>query len=418
MEKQELSVNCAVCDARKVTEETLSSYASVSINTGVLLSNARSRLLLGRYSVNVNSATVIDWEQEEAPAFSTHNGSYEIKAGTLPARPTILIVNGKLSISPDASSSLSSYLKIVVNGTIYCPESLSSSLGNVEINGKLIAYPDKAILTKSVFLPNRYFHRTAKEGSLYYTPKLLVLLDPQLDLAALAAKQVHFSCQKVVLHDKDLETVLELLENPDTADLAILPDNGTYVEDDAVLNDAFLQKYGPSFYINGNLSLNQASTPLISRLKNPHIDGTVLLSADQEAAFLATDPVYKELKVLRGQILTDRISVTIDRNLLSLSPDGISCTDCVSVKLDPSITPEEIHSLLHFSDCVDINCTEEQKSAVISVAEDYVSIGPSLASKAENLAGSILGNIFGKNDEMPETNAPAPCIINTTTYVL
>ena len=47
-----------------------------------------------------------------------------------------------------------------------------------------------------------------------------------------------------------------------------------------------------------------------------------------------------------------------------------------------------------------------------------VSIGPSLASKAENLAGSILGNIFGKNDEMPETNAPAPCIINTTTYVL
>lgn len=89
MEKQELSVNCAVCDARKVTEETLSSYASVSINTGVLLSNARSRLLLGRYSVNVNSATVIDWEQEEAPAFSTYNGSYEIKAGTLPARPTI-----------------------------------------------------------------------------------------------------------------------------------------------------------------------------------------------------------------------------------------------------------------------------------------------------------------------------------------
>ena len=129
MEKQELSVNCAICDARKVTEETLSSYASVSINTGVLLSNARSRLLLGRYSVNVNSATVIDWEQEEAPAFSTYNGSYEIKAGTLPARPTILIVNGKLSISPDAASSLSSYLKIVVNGTIYCPESLSSSLG-------------------------------------------------------------------------------------------------------------------------------------------------------------------------------------------------------------------------------------------------------------------------------------------------
>ena len=51
MEKQELIVNCAVCDARNVTEETLCILsASVSINTGVLLSNARSRLLLGRYS--------------------------------------------------------------------------------------------------------------------------------------------------------------------------------------------------------------------------------------------------------------------------------------------------------------------------------------------------------------------------------
>ena len=418
MEKQELIVNCAVCDARKVTEETLSSYASVSINTGVLLSNGRSRLLLGRYSVNINSATVIDWDQEEAPVFSTHNGSYEIKAGSLPGKPMILIVNGKLTIGPDAAPALASYLKIVVNGTIYCPESLSSSLENVEINGKLIAYPDHAVLTKSVFLPNRYFHRTAREGALYFTPKLLVLLDPQLELPALVEKRVHFSCQKVLLHDKDLETVLELLENQDTADLTILPDNAAYVADDAILNEAFLQKYGSSFYINGNLSLNQASTPLISRLKNPHIDGTVLLSAEQEEAFLATDPVYKELKVLRGQILTDRLSVTIDRNLLFLSPDGISCTDCVSVILDPSITPEEIHSLLHFSDCVNIRCTEEQKSAVISVAEDYVSIGSSLASKAGDLAGSILGSVFGKKEKASEKEGPAPCVINTTTYVL
>ena len=45
--------------------------------------------------------------------------------------------------------------------------------------------------------------------------------------------------------------VLELLENPDTADLAILPDNGTYImEDDAVLNDAFLQEIRPQLFIS------------------------------------------------------------------------------------------------------------------------------------------------------------------------
>lgn len=90
MEKQELSVNCAVCDARKVTEETLSSYASVSINTGVLLSNARSRLLLGRYSVNVNSATVIDWEQEEAPAFPLITVPMRLKQVLCPPDPRSL----------------------------------------------------------------------------------------------------------------------------------------------------------------------------------------------------------------------------------------------------------------------------------------------------------------------------------------
>ena len=94
--------------------------------------------------------------------------------------------------------------------------------------------------------------------------------------------------------------------------------------------------------------------------------------------------------------------------------DGISCTDCVKVKIDPDLTPEEILNYLHFSDCVNISCTEEQKSAVISVAKDCVSIGSSLTSRT----GSILGNLFGKSKEPEESSPRLPCIINTTTYVL
>lgn len=414
MDKQDLIVNCSICDARNVTEETLASYQSLSINTGVLLSSDRSRQLFARYPITLNSATVIDWKRAEDPVISTYNGTYELKADNQPAQPTILIVNGKLTIHPMAASVLASYVKIIVNGAVYCPESLSSSLGNAEINGKLISYPDSSVLTKPVFIPNRYFHRTARKETLYFTPKLLVLLDPQLEFSALLEKQVRFSCQRVLLHDKDLELVLELLENKDTADLVILPDNGTYVEEDAVLDEAFFKKYGPSFYVNGNLTLNHDSTPLISILITPYINGSVALSAEQKDAFLATGPVYKNLKILRGQIFKDRLSVTIDRSLLSHSADGISCTDCVKVKIAPDLTPEEILNHLHFSDCVNISCTEEQKSAVISVAKDCVSIGSSLTSRT----GSILGNLFGKSKEPEESSPQLPCVINTTTYVL
>ena len=142
----------------------------------------------------------------------------------------------------------------MVNGTIYCGKSLflPGNVGRSTENSLLIrtkGHPDK-----SVFLPNPIIS-IAQKKSLYYTeasgPSGSPARTPLAETGALF-------CQKVGAMTGS-ETVLELLENPDTADLAILPDNGTYVEDDAVLNDAFLQKYGPSFYINGNLSLNQAS---------------------------------------------------------------------------------------------------------------------------------------------------------------
>ena len=115
MDKQELIVNCSICDARNVTEETLASYQSLSINTGVLLSSDRSRQLFARYPITLNSATVIDWKRVEDPVISTYNGTYELKADNQPSQPTILIVNGKLTIHPLAASVLASYVKIIVN---------------------------------------------------------------------------------------------------------------------------------------------------------------------------------------------------------------------------------------------------------------------------------------------------------------
>lgn len=48
---KKLIVNTAVCDLRRVQEETLDAYDSIRINAAVLIQNDRSRLLMaGRWS--------------------------------------------------------------------------------------------------------------------------------------------------------------------------------------------------------------------------------------------------------------------------------------------------------------------------------------------------------------------------------
>ena len=57
---KKMEINTAICDARQVTEETLQSFETVTINSALVLTNERSRNLLNKYQVTMNCASVLD----------------------------------------------------------------------------------------------------------------------------------------------------------------------------------------------------------------------------------------------------------------------------------------------------------------------------------------------------------------------
>ena len=60
--KKNLKVNCAVCDVRNITEDLLSTYAQVAINSATIITNPAAQALLGRYGVKINAASTLNLE--------------------------------------------------------------------------------------------------------------------------------------------------------------------------------------------------------------------------------------------------------------------------------------------------------------------------------------------------------------------
>lgn len=404
MTKKSLIINCSICDARNVKESTLESYENIVINTALLLADSENLAVLNRYPVTLNISKVIDLKGDYSA--SVHNGSYTLKPGPAPSVQTVLLVNGSLRVYPGTQEILKQYLGITVNGSVYCPESVSGALANAQVNGRVFCYPDHAILLENSFTPDAYFPRLAKRDALYFVPKRLLFTNPKLDLTLLREKNVHFLCPKLFVHESKLEDALELLEGEDTK-IQVLKDGCVFLDDDATLDANLIRKYGTILYIDGDLTLNEKSTPYISQLVSPFINGDVSLLPDQVDAFLETDPTYDQLNIVSGKVFCDRIGFTVDSALLAISPGGISVEDSVDITISPELSSQEILDFLRFSDCVNIYCTKEQLSAVNSVAEDCINISPS--SDSDSSAKEIPEKI---KDEARN------CTINAMTYTL
>ena len=54
MEKKNLEISCAKCDARNINEELYSKYDTIEINTAVMLIDDRSREVLSRLGSRLN----------------------------------------------------------------------------------------------------------------------------------------------------------------------------------------------------------------------------------------------------------------------------------------------------------------------------------------------------------------------------
>ena len=101
---KKMMVNCAVCDMRSVSEETLKNYEQITVNAVTVFVTPEKKDLINRYNVTMNAAMVIEVPAGDDFRVITQNGAYDLTADRAPAagENTLLFVNGVLNIDADA----------------------------------------------------------------------------------------------------------------------------------------------------------------------------------------------------------------------------------------------------------------------------------------------------------------------------
>lgn len=413
---KKMIINCGDCDARNVSEETLTAYESIMINGGNVLVTPESRELLNRYNVAMNCGEVMELEKDVK--LSTINGSCQLKSGDPVCERTYLKVNGSLTIGPDTQKVLEQYVGIQVNGSLTYPESVSAYMGKIKVNGSTICYPDDAIVLKRSAVIDRLFTLRAK-NKLYWSAKRMIMVDPQLDGAVLEQKGASFSAKEVIIAESKVEQMLGLID--EKAEIIIVPDGTSVVADDLELDELALKKYGTKLYILGGLKVKADCGGLLGQLEYLNIRGDVSVTEELKEQLMAVITEMagdlKVIKPLKGRHIEDKMSLRISKWLLEQEKDGISVSDCMKVTLDEDIPGELILEKLSISDCMEIKCSPEQETAVAAIAEDVLAIG-GLDKMAEDAAGGmgigdiIMGALGGAKDALNTK------IINAGDYVL
>lgn len=369
--KKNLNVSAAVLDLRNVSEETLASYEHIKIQAALMLTTPRVEALLAKYPVEMEVANAISCGEDTV--VSMVNGKSTLTAAHKPEKDTILMVNGKLTVAADAEEALRAYNKIIVNGKALCPASLTAVMNEkAMVNGKLSVYPDEAIVLKGTVKLDKSFLFRAQDR-LYWTEKQFVAVDPKLDADALAAKGARFAAPKAVIAEQLAEKLVPLFA--EDTELVILPEGAAFVDDDLKLTPAALRRYGRKLYVTGGVTIPAESAGVLEQVEYLHAGGDVTVAAALEDAFYAIpDAEYTELRVLKGALINDKPMVRITPEMLTLDPEGLSCTDCALVTLDKALTAEDIAEKLRISDCACIRCTMAQEAAVSAVSTDVAQI--------------------------------------------
>ena len=305
---------------------------------------------------------------------SVTNGKTTLSAASKPEAKQVLVINGKVTVLPDAAETLRQYEALVVNGKATCPASLAALFTEAAtVNGKLVIYPDEAVVLsgRSVKLDRAFLLRAQER--LYWNERLFVAVDPKLDAAALAAKGCRFAAPKAVLAESLAETLAPLFT--EDTELVILPDGTAVVDDDLDLTAAALRRYGTKLYVLGDVTVSADCIAALGKLEFFHASGTVTLPQEAEETFCAIpDLAYDELRVLSGHLFSGLPKLTLTPDLLAQYPEGIACVDCAKVRLDPALLPDEIAKHCQFDGCALVQCTEVQQNAVAAVSRNVAKI--------------------------------------------
>lgn len=408
---KKMIINCSNCDARKVTEETLSAYETIVINAASILVSSDTKELLNRYGVVMNCSSVMELDADVE--VSSINGSVEIKSTDAVIGKRYLTVNGSLTIGPDTQKILEQYVGISVNGSVTCPESISAYLAKIKVNGATTCYPDNAIVLKRNAVIDRLFGLRAK-NNLYWSAKRMIMVDPQLDAAVLEKKGASFSAKEVIIAESKVEAMIGMID--EKADIVIVPDGTAVVLDDVELDEMVVRKYGTKLYVVGNLKVREDAAGVLSQLEYLNVRGDAMVAECLKKQLLTVlteiSGAVKLLKQPKGRHISDKLSLKITKWLLERGTDGISVSDCLKVTLDEDIPSDLILEKLSFSDCMQIRCSSGQEAAVMAVSEDVMTIG---AGDGENDLGigEVIRGALGGAKELLNTK-----MVNTSDYVM
>jgi len=412
-EKKKLMINTEICDARTIVEEDYAKYENIMINTELLLVNERAKSVLARLPVTLNAEETIALPEDMCVEVRTVNGKTKIGPESSFAENTLLAVNGRLEILPGAQEAIEKCYKIMVNGSVLLPESMSFALGRISVNGASKVYPDGAVVLESDFSMDRFFPLRARQDAVYFAANRIVIADMEMDAQKLAAKNVSFITKELVVPENMIETLAPLVDIGTS--LTVVPDGYALVNGSCTLDDMLIRKYGKKLFILGDLEIPAGSAQIIGEIEKLQATGCVTITRPDLPAFEKIGAEYKEMKTVRGKFVGNAPSVTVDQRLLDSAPDGVTVGNAAIVRIDAAIAPETILEKMEISNAAMVCCTPEQRGAVELVTGNvaHISTGEEGESDGPGGVGSILGGVFGGVKAMLDTK-----LVNTENHVL
>ncbi len=369
MEKKNLLINCDLCDARKIKEEDYASYEHIVLNCDYVLVNEQSKSVLARLPIKINSDGWLDIPDGRDVPIKTVNGSMTLGAGTAVCPNTVLIVNGSLTISPDAESVLPSFQRIAVNGLVRYPDSLEGLLGALSVNGSASVYPAGYTLLDKRFTLDEYFPLRAKKDGRYYAAKR-VTVKPAVDVQKLIDRNVRFQTPTLLVPEEKAEQCAEIFD--EQTQFVVVPKGMALLDGDTKIDAMLLRKYGKRLFVYGDAALGSG----FEALEKLIVKGEVRVKKEQEEAFSRLDAECDSVKLEPdGRFIQNAVYARIDRGLLGSSPDGVYVQNVAKVTLDKDLTVEEILEKVHLENVAKVACTEAQEAAVAAIAVNVAVIG-------------------------------------------
>lgn len=404
--KKNKMINAATCDARNVTEESLTGYENITINAAILIVNERSKELLNKYPVTMNAATVLEVPDGENISVQSINGKGEIGPDA-DGTGVFLIVNGKLSIADSSETAVKSYYRIMVNGKVLMPKSYEGRFSNIQVRGKTEYYPDGATILKvDTEIDDLFVLRAA--NTLYYCSGNLFFLDAGIDTEKMIEKGLKFTAKKIVIAESLISKLVTLFD--EKAEIVKVPDGTKLIDDDLELKPKTIKKYGTKLCVTGDVSIKDAEA--LSSLEYLFADGTVSVNKELEDAFEEIESVYDALKIIDPELgrITDRPMVKVNAAVLEKYPKGVRVEDCAKVTLSEDLSAEDIMEKLHIVDCAMVICSKEQEEAVGMIAEDVAMIqvsgqGSDDEDGEDGGALGMFGSFLGKLKDTQIINA-------------